>query len=415
MARGRKTVRKTPALAELQSCLTEAGEQFPEDDEKFRMWLRRRCEKELWFMARWVLNNDKLSLGRFHRDEVCTFLTDFSKNRFKLLMLPMGHLKTTIASRCLPLHVLIQPQRGNVYFPGKRGGDCRILLANENEVKSKENLSYISQHMESNDLLYWLWPDVFYERRKDANLWTDTQITVKRSNPFAEASLTIVGVKTGFVGRYFDIIIGDDIAALEASQNPPLMERAKKWRKAAATRFYDKKRGIFIGVGTHWPSSEDVYTEWEKDARVEVMVRSVFETRDVPGGPPVETPLWPEEFSMEIIEEIRKGTDAQDWACWYMNKPASQGYTALRWDEVREYRMEIIDGRQILVFAETIEDERIATRFKTKARNLGFILGSYTPENAHARTRRPTGMDENYYDYMREKYPDRIPKPDAGS
>src|SRR5579859_7705351 len=130
-----------------------AGEAVPdgENEEEFRRWLKSSSEKELWFFSRWILGNDWLGLGSFHRTEACPFLTSYSESRFKLLMLPMGHMKTTIASRSMPLHMLVQPAATNIYFPWKNGADTCILIGNENEQKSKENLGVLKTQLEDND------------------------------------------------------------------------------------------------------------------------------------------------------------------------------------------------------------------------------------------------------------------------
>jgi hypothetical protein len=399
-------------LQELRDGLAEAGEEFPIDDEEFRLWLKKRAEKELWFFSRWILGNDLLGKGRFHRDEVCPFLTNYSTSRSKLLMLPMTHLKTTVASRSIPLHLIVQPAASNIYFPGMKGVNSRTLLASENELKSKENLSYVRAHLESNELLWWCWPEVVWENPKDAKRWSDAQLEVPRNAIWAEATVGAVGIKSGFIGKYFDLIIADDIAAQEASLSPPTMERARKWRRAARTRFYDKSKGtgIFIGIGTHWPSDNDIYVEWKSEPTVEVMIRSIIEMDEVTKR---ERPLWPEQNSMENIEKLRLSTDPQEWTCWYMNKPSNRGYTALNWDDLRSYEVVQIEGvHDVLLFQDSRMDERIAIRQQTIARNLGFVVGgmAYSRENGRVRSKPPQGMSQDFYDYMHDKYPEMVPK-----
>jgi len=376
------------------------GEQVPSGSEDtFKEWLQRKSEKELWFFSRWILGNDFLSLGKFHRTEVCPFLTDFSHARFKLLMLPFGHLKTTVASRSLPLHALVQHASTNIYFPGMNGCNTTIWLVNENGEKCKENLQVLSEHALTNDWLYWLWPHVFWAHRKEAKRWTDDYIEVKRNTIKAEPSVKALGIKGGFIGGYYDIIIADDIAALQASMDPPLMERCKKFRRASMTRFHDKKAGIHIGVGTHW-GADDVYVEWKKDMRVETMIRSILEFDE---DTKTEKVLWPEKYPPDVVEQMRKTNDAIEWALWYMNKPVASGYTALRWEDLREYQMSP-DGKE-LYFHESEMDERIEFRYKTISKNLGFVLGSarYDPMNAKPRTKIPSNMDSDFVTHMRIK------------
>lgn len=387
--------------------ILESGEEAVPPLEEFEEWVRRKSERELWFFSRWILGNDYLSLGTFHRKELCPFFTDYSISRSKLALVPMGHLKTTVSSRSIPLHVLIQPAQGNIYFPGKLGRNCRILIAQESEQKSKDNLSVSKENLEGNPLIHWLWPQVCWANVKEAPRWKDNEIEVPRTRVWAEPSIRAVGIKTGFVGSYYDMIIADDIAALEASQNPPLMERAKKWRRASRTRFYDKLMGIYIGVGTHWPSNEDVYTVWEKDKGVETMVRAVEEL-DESGNL---VPLWPEKFTPEIIEQIRKDTNAQDWACWYMNQPVSGGYTSLSWGDLREYQMlfDSSTNRELLVFAESKLDEIIDHRQQRVMENLGFRLPGKVvhPQGAMLRKKPPNGMDEQHFQHFAWKYGDK--------
>lgn len=393
-------------IADLRSQIEASGETVKGD---FKQWLKKKAERELWFFSRWILGNDHLSLGTFHRKIVCPFMSTVpADRRAKLLMLPMGHLKTTVASRSLPLHVLIQPVEHNVYFPYMRGREARILLGNENEQKCKENMDVLKRQSEENPWLYWLWPDVFWDDpKRDSPRWSDFQLEFRRTGIFAEASIAIVGVQTGFIGRYYDLIIADDICGLEASQNPQKMERVKKWRRASKTRFYIKdgpSAGIYLGVGTHW-GSEDVYVEWKKDAGLDLLIKSIEEP-DAKGNL---KPLWPEKFPASLIDKMRPpNSDAIEWALWYMNKPVPAGYTAMDWSQLRTYQ--VTDGGRTLVFADDILDERIAKRYETKTKNLGFRLAGspYDPANAKIRTKPSAGMDPSFFDYMREKYPDRI-------
>lgn len=390
------------AIEELAEEMKAGGEKVPGGgtEDEFKEWMRVSAERELWFFSRWVLGNDHLSLGTFHRREVCPFLTDFSSSRYKLLLIPMGCLKTTVASRSMPLHAMVQPAGRNIYIPGMVGSDMRVLLANENSQKSKENLDVLARHAEENPWLYWLWPSVFWAYKKEAKRWTDEGFEVKRRAVWAEPSVKAIGMKTGFIGGYFEIIVGDDIAALQASMDPPLMDRAKKFRRASMTRLADKRKGIHVGVGTHW-GADDVYVEWKKDPRVDTLVRSVVEFDE---ERKVEVPLWPEKYPLDVIETMRKGMDPVEFALWYLNKPVASGFTALSWSDLREYVLSP-DGME-LYFNDSELDQRIAMRYQTISRNLGFVLGSarYDPMNARPRLKVPRNMDEDFVLHERLKY-----------
>ena len=387
------------------------GEDVPKDG--FEDWVRKRAERDLWFFSRWILDNDWLSLGDFHRKEVCPYLTDFQGGRFKLLMLPMGCLKTTVASRSMPLHLLIQPAGQNIYFPHTLGRNARILLIGESEEMAMKNLLVSRDHLEQNRKLRWLWPEVCWPTPKDARRWKDTMIQVPRTGVYAEPSIAAIGVKTSFVGSYYDMIIGDDMATLEAAQNPPLMERAKKMRRTAKTRLSDKKRGIFIGVCTAW-GMDDISVEWQKDTDFQVVVRSMLERDKVSGK---EIPLWPEKYPLDWIEKTRKSMNPIEWTLWYMNQPVPIGYTALRWSDVREYTT-MVEGDpdhpvEVLDFDDMPDlDGPITMRRDRILKNISFRLGKplYNENTMHARTKPAQGMDKDYFEHMRGKYPEKIPQ-----
>ena len=374
--------------------------------EEFETWVRGKAERELWFFSRWILDNTWLGEGRFHRDEACRFLTDYSKGRRKLLMLPMGHLKTTVASRSMPLHLMVQPQWTNIYEKGRLGRNYLILLANENEQKSRDNLRVTRENLESNWKIHWLWPQICWPNLKDASPWTDSALTIPRSVISAEPTLRSVGANTGFIGSYYDVIIADDIATLAASDSPAVMEKVKRWREASKTRLRDKIMGIYIGVGTHWASAEDVYTVWKKEKNVQVMLRAILE----PDENGQMRPLWPEHYPMPVVEAMRADIDPVLWATGYMNQQSTGGYTTLRWDDVRQYKMmaDAATGKTLLEFADNPLDELIDFRQTRRRETLGFKLGNPIDE-MKLRREAPQGYDEAYVQHLKWKHPERIP------
>lgn len=372
-----------------------------DDNDPFKTWFRNRCERELWFFSRWCLGHDYLSKGTFHRLEVAPFLTDFKTHRSKLLLLPMDHLKSTLASRSMPLHVLIQAAKTNLYVPGTRGCNLRVLLCNENETKSMENLAVSRQHLEENELLRWCWPHIVWENIKDAPVWTNSKVQVPRNMIRAEPSILAIGVKSQFVGRHIDVVIADDICALEASQNPPIMERVKLFRKVSITRL-DPSHGIYIGVGTRWPAPQDLYGEWIRSPGVDSMVRSAIE-EDEQGR---SRALWPEWYPLDKLEKRRKELEPQQWACWYQNQSYAQGFANLDWRQIREYEFgsdPVLQG-DVLMYAESDLDNEIRHRQKMAADNIGFKLGPPWAPFAQPRTKAAPGMDNGYFQHMRWKY-----------
>jgi hypothetical protein len=406
---------------EMVAALVTAGEEVPKREVKD--WLRRRAEGDLFFFNKWlILDMDpekeahRLKLGGLHQ-EMCAFLTDFSNSRRKLLMIPMGHLKTTHASHALPLHILIQRKENNLYFPGRDGRETRGLLGNENTDKCIENLGVVRKHLEENVWLAWLWPEVCWENPlRDSPRWTNNWIEVPRRLAAPEPSITAIGADTGIFGRHYDWQVLDDIAGLKAGQSYQMMSKAKVFKRGCDTRFHSRAAGshcIQWGVGTH-QGADDVYVEWQRQPGLDLMIRAIEE-----GG----QPLWPEEYTMDAIEALRKDTDPIHWALWYMNKPVSTQYTALDWNSLREFRFDT-EPRYLHHFfnalyfddheADTqLEIRRAAMTAQPLMKLAHGVPLTPVPGNRALMLKRyfgKGGMSQGQQEYLREKYPEKLEK-----
>lgn len=373
----------------------------------FKEWFATRCERELWFFARWVAykaedgswGNSWLE-SRLHR-EMCRFLTDYTKTRRKLLMVPVVHLKTTVASHAMPLHIIISRPRNNIYFPGRWGCDTVGVLANESEAKCKENLSVVKSHLESNVWIAWCWPHVIWKNPKsDAPRWTDFMIEVPRNVYPPEPTLTAIGAETGVMGRHYDWRILDDLAGLKAGQSMDVMDRARRTMRALRTRYRNAEESLEITVGTH-QGADDIYTERMKDASVDWMKRAIIED---------EQPLWPERWTVELIEKMRLETDSLLWALWYCNSPASSMFTALDWKSLREYR---VDGDFIVFIEDERRDKLIEERLSMNKTHpvLRLLTGPRTVRSSLEEMNRrfkKQGWDNDLAEHLRLKYPDRM-------
>lgn len=391
-------------IEQLRNEMIEAGLKPRElQRDRFKLWMKDEAERDLYFFTRWIIeqNSDRrLLFGKLHR-EIGLFLTDYQRTRRKLLMCPVGHLKTTFGSHALPLHVLIQQPDTNIYFPGQWGCDQRILLGNESEAKCKENLSVIATHIKENPWIRYLWPEICPSDTKPYR-WTDFAIQVPRYRVFAEPSVTAIGAETGFMGRHYSVIVLDDLAGIKAGQSPVVMDRAKRTQAAVRSRLDDPWRSIEIEIGTH-QSADDIYSLKQKDTTVEVMRRAIEE-----GDPPI--PIWPEKYPAELVAEMRRTTDPILWALWFMNKPVPSGYTALAWEDVREFRFKTEPGgMEWLVFDEhPAMDRIILARAERRNMNPALRLMTQPPPQQSAmqvmRRQVQLGMSSEQAEHVRLKY-----------
>lgn len=116
-----------------------------------------------------------------------------SPSKRKLICVPRGCLKSTIACVAYPIWLLIN------------NPDLRILIDSEIYSNSKNFLREIKQHLESEYVT-----KLFGKFKTESN-WNEGEITIKqRTKIVKESSITVSGVGAIKVGQHFDVIIGDD-------------------------------------------------------------------------------------------------------------------------------------------------------------------------------------------------------------
>ncbi len=130
-----------------------------------------------------------------------------SSSQRKLICIPRGCLKSSLASVAFPIWLLI------------RNPNVRILIDSELYTNSKNFLREIKGHLESEELTRYFCPF-------KSQTWNEGEIIVKqRSRVFKEASITAAGIGTTKVGQHYDVIIGDDYNSQNNTNSP---DNAKK-------------------------------------------------------------------------------------------------------------------------------------------------------------------------------------------
>lgn len=125
-----------------------------------------------------------------------------SKNTRKLICVPRGCLKSSIACIAYPIWLLINDP------------NARILLDSQLYTNSKNFLREIRAHLEGDRLT-----SIFGEFKSET--WNESEIIIKqRTNPYKEASITVGGIGTTKVGQHYTFLIGDDYNSPDNSNTP---------------------------------------------------------------------------------------------------------------------------------------------------------------------------------------------------
>ena len=291
----------------------------PQDAEKLTL-LRTELEQSLFAFSRIVLGRDLLTQS-LHRP-LCNWLTTFpytnptSKYR-KLVLYPRDHYKTTIVCQSLPIHILIQSPRTNIYLPGRNGPDSHILLACEAQHIASKRLVWIETQFESNTMLRQFWPHRLWDNpRKESKKWNEKEMLTKGGSDKVDFSIEAVGVGGAVTGAHYDILIKDDLVTLEAANSPAVMETAKQWHTASRALTHDPDKFLEFIIGTLW-GVQDLYDDIKKDPSVEILVRSIVEDGEI---------ILPELFTHETIARLKKEHGVM-FPLLYMNSAADPELT----------------------------------------------------------------------------------------
>lgn len=244
-------------------------------------------------------------------DDVEIFLCKPAKK--KALLLPRGHLKTSIVTMGYTIQTLL------------RNPNARILLGHGVWDMSRSFLAEIKAQLENSQLKY-LFGDFVSAR------WNADEIIIKqRTKALASASITTTGVEAETTGGHYDLIILDDLVGLQNSQTPEQRAKAKRFRR---TMFNLLDPGsLLIEIGTRW-HLDDTFSEiFDKEMKYyNVMIKKVIEDGKL---------IFPKHFAkkfdpirkdwtpvddptcMDYVDHLKASMPLDEFSAQYLNEPFS--------------------------------------------------------------------------------------------
>lgn len=306
--------------------------------------MRTRAERSLFFFTKGVLGKHFLSPAL--HGWLCGWLQQVPPRR-KLCLMPREFGKSAIVSDSLPLHILIQPKDGNIYFPGEDGSDTRILLVCETEKRSADHLRVLQSAMESNKLLRALWPHRVWRDAKSAKKWNGQEMIIPRRTEWPDPSVRGIGVGQAITGAHPNVLVKDDLVTEDAANSPLVMENAIAWHKTSRALMANQNTALEFIIGTRW-AVRDLYEIVQEDHSVESAVRRAIEEGQS---------IWPEKYSLDDLHRIQAEQGVM-WPLLYMNSAADPELTDFQPHQLRYFR---VDGDQI-VFDEDARDISLRER-----------------------------------------------------
>lgn len=259
---------------------------------------------------------------------MCHYL-DNHPSRFKLLLIPRGHYKTSVAT--------ISRQLQRVC----RDVNSRQLLANETSTNAERFLSAIKGHVESNKRFRALYSSVIPKDTRRTR-WSQKELVFNREWQGPEPTIDTIGMTGAWTSRHYTHITFDDPISEEAAKSDLVMHDTITRIGKVFSLMCDVEVDTFDLIGTRW-AFFDVYAymmNWlgPKLAR---FIRGAVEDG---------VPIFPEKFSLETLADIRSAPDMGEYlfSCQYMNNPRNPELQDFNVEDIRYWRYSSDESHVVL-------------------------------------------------------------------
>lgn len=246
---------------------------------------------------------DKVPLAPVHK-ELCKFI-DKNKKKKKLVLIPRGHLKSTVVTVGRALQAICA------------NPSVRILIANATHNLACSFLTEIKRHLKHNLLLHDFWGDLTV----GALTWSFNDITLRQAQAHQgkkEPTVTAMGVESNMTSQHYDLIILDDLVNKDYVNTSEQIEKSINFYKECLNLL--EPNGELIVVGTRWHDSDLYGWIMDKDNNViqdfEVFMRQAYQgSLD---GDDFEA-LFPEKFKKKHLKRLYEQQGPYFFSSQYMN------------------------------------------------------------------------------------------------
>lgn len=309
------------------------------EPEDIRRDIANAASRNLYLFATGVLGYEDITEAC--HGPLCTWWDD-NPSRFKNVLMPRGHLKTTIGvSRCLQ-KITQNPEH-------------RILMANETATNAQRFLSTIRTHAESNRRFRALYSHII---PTDPKQWSQEALTFSRKGVYPTPSFDAIGMTGAMTSRHYTHLYIDDPISEEAAKSKLVMDDVITRLSKLFSLMDNPSRDTLDLVGTRW-AFYDVYSYFQErfGSKMARFIRAAIEKGE---------PIWPERFSLETLADIRndpKNGGEYSFSCLYMNSPRNSDVQDFNVQDVKYWRWGS-DEETLVLYGHNGEIERVVDKDK---------------------------------------------------
>lgn len=329
--------------------------------------IRARCIEDPLFLGAEVIQHDRLPLFRSPCKEHVEASRAMIDQTDFMLLLPRGHLKTTLVDEIGTIWQLLK-------YPNDR-----LLLMQASLENAKAIAGQIRHHFMRNKVLRALFPEYAIDSREEEGAVMRFSVPCK-TIVTRESSVEIGTPGASLSGRHYDVIAGSDLMN-EQNTPPPCgnstveeMEKVKAWYATAdgllETKMANPRAHKRID-GTFWSDADlykkiiedDRHGHWRKivagitrkdgggwvpvwDLFTEEMIREKYES-------PTMTPaLWAANYAMDPQPESGSMRFLREWIRYYEDVPKNLNVAITvdpAWTEAKKARSGKSDRSAVVV------------------------------------------------------------------
>ena len=303
--------------------LDETVTRLPED---IRKDIATAAASNLYAFARGVMGFRDITPSC--HGPLCTYL-DTNPKRFKLVLMPRGHFKSSVATISRTLQKVVQ------------NPEQRILLANETATNSERFLAAIKSTVETNKVFRTLYSHVI-PRASRPNRWSNQELVFERKGSYPEPTIDTIGMTGAYTSRHYNHLAFDDLISEEAAKSKLVMDDVITRVTKLMSLMVDPDRDTADIIGTRW-AFYDVYSyimEWLGDNLA----------RFIRGAIEVDLPIFPVRFSLETLSLIRNNprTGEYSFSCLYLNNPRNPELQDFNVNDLRFWRLSTDEESAVL-------------------------------------------------------------------
>lgn len=326
----------------------------PHEKDKYLLVVRLNALGSLYFFEKYVLQRTRLSEG-FHKSILDRLQADHLRY---LLEAPRDHYKTVMVTegrtiwRSLPFNARDEAAMRELGYDDawiawmKRvhNPSRRTLIVSEvlsNAIKLGVRFDW---HYNENMIFRAVFPEIIPTSKET---WTNEskQQRCAGRGPNGEGTYDFIGVGGALQSRHYTDVVEDDVVGKEALESEIVMEKTIDYHKLLIGAFESFATGTWTVVNNRWAPND--LSGWIRENQSDFIIESHgalggCDPKYCVDNHPNGQPIFPEEFDIATLEEIRVIQGPYIFSHQYLNLPVAPEDCIFKPEWLRYYDTELI-------------------------------------------------------------------------